>query len=115
MRVFNINDYDFATVMHCKSMEEATAFTEYLDSIGMTWACGDSYINRTLWCGSRGGTCYRFVGGNHGSLDFYKNDAKSILGKDAHILEYSDFDWVNANDVQTFDEISYDEIMMFGE
>lgn len=81
---FNIEDYkNDKYVMHCKTKEEAKSFCNYLQNIGKKWCNGDSY-NNTKYNVYGEATCYDFILGDIGLIDFYKQQAFSIL-------EWSDF------------------------
>lgn len=84
--IFNIEDYNNRCVMHCRTEEDARTFTEYLDSIGLEWCNGDSYIEILNYSSYREETCYRFNSGEYGSLGYFS-------GRNYEILEFSDFDW----------------------
>jgi hypothetical protein len=86
-------------VMHCATKEDALIFLDFLDSAGMRWCNGRSYIEFTPWRGAD--ECYNFNEGRHGSLEFYTQNGCTIL-------EYDDFEWDFNN---TSEIISYDDLM----
>ena len=83
---FEINSYDEHHVMHCQTQEEAQAFLEFLDSIGLRWCSGQSYLESDHYKDYGSDTCYWFHDGSYGSRGFAVNDGFTIL-------EFGDFDW----------------------
>ena len=79
--LFNINDYnnDGKYVMRCKTEEEANIFLEYLDSLGLKWRGGRSYLDKNNWREYREDTCYNFASGTYGDKDYFVNDGYEIL------------------------------------
>ena len=91
---FNLSDYDDTVLMHCSTKEEAEIFCDFLDSSGLTWITGKSYVERNNYESYRENTCYRFKRGSFGNLYIF-----SVEGFGRHniskILEFSDFYWEN--------------------
>ena len=83
---FNINNYDGTYVMHCPTEEAAIIFLSHLDSIGKTWSNRTSYNDDNYYSKHGSKTCYRFVKGFYGSLEFYQSVGCTIL-------EFDNFDW----------------------
>lgn len=81
---FNINDYKGKYVMHCKTEEEAKDFLKVLDSLGLKWCDGMSYLKQTMWKCYKEDTCYYFTKGQWSCLEYFK-------GNNYTILEWSDF------------------------
>ena len=106
MAKFNYRDYDAYYVMHCSTAEEAETFFNYLDKEGLTWRNGERYPDSARW--SPEDSCYRFIAGTRGSLQTYRN-AKGLLGREATILYFDDFDW---GEDESFDiEIPFETIL----
>ena len=81
---FNINNYKGKYVMHCKTEEEAKDFCKFLESIGLEWRSGRSYLEHTDWKHYMENICYDFNRKQRSSLEYYK-------GNNYTILEWSDF------------------------
>ena len=81
---FNINNYKGKYVMHCKTEEEAKDFCKFLESIGLEWRSGRSYLEHTDWKHYMENICYDFNRRQRSSLEYYK-------GNNYTILEWSDF------------------------
>lgn len=103
---FNIDDYDFNHVMHCKNKYEAEVFAKYLDSVGQYWNSGRSYVNNDEWTPEGGGTCYRFTAGLRGQLNSYLDDMSGTV-----VLEFDSFKW--SEEASIAQSISYEEVMLF--
>lgn len=76
---FDINNYKGKYVMHCKTLEEAKEFCNYINSLGVTDY--NALISFNMYSG---GICYNFNQGTHATKNHYKNN-------DFTILEWSDF------------------------
>lgn len=86
-KAFNIEDYQKRNTyaMHCETPEEAIDFLEYLDSVGKKWCSGGRYVGSdTLWERYKESTCYEFVEGTYGSLDYF-------IRNNYQVLEFKDF------------------------
>ena len=83
---FNIDDYPGKYVMHCNSKGKAKVFCRYMDSIGLKWISGRSYLDYNFWTIGKEQTCYSFNDGEYASAIYY--NAKLYT-----ILEFDDFDW----------------------
>ncbi len=81
---FNINNYKGKYVMHCKTEEEAKDFCKFLESIGLEWRSGRSYLEHTDWKHYMENICYDFNRRQRSSLEYYKENNYTIL-------EWSDF------------------------
>ena len=82
---FNIKDYPGRYAMHCDSKDKAAMFCKYLDSIGLKWSSGGSYLDDNFWTMEKEETCYSFNDGLFGAVNFVDDGYK--------ILEFDDFDW----------------------
>lgn len=86
---FFIDNYlpDQKVVMHCKTEAEASDFLEYLNSQGRKWCTGKLYTEEENHFDKyRESTCYNFVRGAYGYIEYYQSEGYTIL-------EYGDFDW----------------------
>lgn len=83
---FDINDYPFRCVMHCKTEEQARIFCEYLHSVGRTWLMGNTYLSHHNWEVYESKTVYFFNKGTYGDVTRY-------IGTSIRILDFNDFDW----------------------
>lgn len=99
---FNIMNYRGAYVMHCKTIEEAKSFCNYLDSYGRRWMNGDSYKECTEFCHYGDKTVYFFNMGGYGHID------KAV--KNHVILEWSDF---NNNEVDHTEDLMTNDVVIF--
>lgn len=91
-KYFCVDDYFGKDVaMHCETEEEAVSFLGYLDSFGLTWNSGISYLTRTNYNRFKSDTCYNF---NHGVFD----QINYYIENEYLILEYKDFDWADCHD-----------------
>ena len=84
---FNIDDYPGKYVMHCDSKDKATMFCKYLDSIGLEWSSGRSYLDYNFWTDEKEETCYSFNFGMFGGVQYFGVMFYAIL-------EFDDFDWI---------------------
>lgn len=82
---FNIEDYKGRYAMHCKTIEEAEDFCNYLYSANKYWRNEESYINYTYWEDYKEDTCYAFNFGTYRSYKYFQNQNNYI------ILEWSKF------------------------
>lgn len=81
--VFDIKKYPSGgTCMRCDTENKARIFLTYLDSLGLKWRTGESYINELYWTDYKEKTVYYFNDGSYGSGVFAEQ-----------ILEFDDFDW----------------------
>ena len=83
---FNIDDYPGKYVMHCNSEGKAMVFCRYMDSIGLKWSSGRSYLDYNFWTNEKEETCYSFNDGEYDSAICYNDRPYTIL-------EFDDFDW----------------------
>lgn len=81
---FDINAYKGKYVMHCKTEEEAKDFLKVLDSLGLKWCDGMSYLKQNMWKCYKEDTCYYFARGRWSCLEYFKESNYTIL-------EWSDF------------------------
>ena len=72
--------------MRCDSEGKAKVFCKYLDSIGLKWSSGRSYLDYNLWTTGNEETCYSFNDGKCSSTICYTERLYTIL-------EFDDFDW----------------------
>ena len=94
---FNINNYEVC--MHCGTKEKDEIFLRYLDSIGLTWISGTTYIDHDtdkvyypfIYMHDRNKVVFYFLSGRFGELEFAKKRGDTIL-------EFDDFDWDNCNE-----------------
>ena len=71
--------------MHCKTIDEARTFCEYLHEEGLHWYSGRSY-NKTDYFDHYGSkTLYYFLSGTYGKME--------DVGTNTTILEFEDFAW----------------------
>ena len=93
---FPIEEFtDSEVCMHCKTEEEASAFLEFLNSIGRRWSSGDRYRgDQTRFYDHGENTCYYFNQGLYGSLT-----RANALGRT--VLEFSD--WIVEEELETDD------------
>ena len=81
--VFDIDKYSSCDIsMRCHTEDKARIFLIYLDSLGLKWRTGESYIKELHWMDYREKTVYYFNDGSYGSGVFADQ-----------ILEFDDFDW----------------------
>ena len=81
--VFDIKKYPGnSTCMHCNTKDKARVFLYYLDSLGLKWCTGVSYLKELHWGDYRERTTYYFNDGSYGNGEFAER-----------ILEFDDFDW----------------------
>lgn len=95
---FNINEYRYNTVMHCKTVKEVKTVLDYLKAVGRPW-CPDysksnayAVVNK-VYSNYRENTCIDFKLNGFACVDFYKRE-------DYVILEFDDFDWFSVNDIK---------------
>lgn len=95
--IFDPKNYSELTCMHCDTEEKAKIFLEFLDSLGLTWQSGDSYLSKTNWGAYRSDTVYYFNRGLFTKLEKARGD----------VLNFDDFDW----DFRPIEpEIKYEDI-----
>lgn len=103
---FDIDNYPRTQgryAMHCDTEEKANIFLEHLDSLGLCWSSGDSYLRKNLFNNARAYTCYFFNGGVVG-------DTRDYIPGRITILEFDDFEWDNPVDISfSFDELMSEE------
>ena len=99
---FNFDDYrgrGKQYAMRCRNREEAEIFLTYLDSLGKRWSSGRSYLDlKYSW--SPFTPCYIFKQG------LRCEDGMSHIT----YLEFSDFDWGDADDVPDKIEIAFEDL-----
>lgn len=83
---FNIDDYPGKYAMHCDSKDKAAMFCKYLDSAGLKWSSGRSYLGCNFWTIGKEKTRYLFNDGEYASGICYTERLYTIL-------EFDDFDW----------------------
>lgn len=95
---FNINDYRYKTVMHCKTVKEIKTLLDYLEVVGHQWCV--SYSKKTAYAIAhevyskyRENTCINFKIGSFAYVDFYEREGYTIL-------EFDDFDWFSLDDIK---------------
>ena len=95
---FNINEYSYNTVIHCKTVKEVKTVLDYLKTVGHPW-CPD-YNGKNAYAIAKEtysryceNTCINFKFDSFASMDFYKRE-------DYVILEFDDFDWFSVNDIK---------------
>lgn len=99
---FNFDDYahDARYAMHCPTTEDAKVFLAYLKSIGKTWCTGEDYLApgnieaRTPY--------YLFVSG--------MRTASGV--SDRFVLEFSDFEWTEEDDIPDTIKITLDDMFI---
>lgn len=92
--VFNIEDYrDGRYMMLCSNAEERVFFKQYLDSLGLTWCNGQSYVDPEYAEEEYDdNTYYLFNEGRYGNID---NVSEAVCEK--YLLYFSDFEWEKTN------------------
>lgn len=92
---FNHLDYESGQyAMHFRNTDEIRQFYEYLDSCGLTWGSGDSYLEYKHIPPEAGIKTFglNFIAGRYGQISSYKDSGYTIL-------EFSDFDWNNTIEI----------------
>lgn len=106
--VFDVISYKYPnTCMQCDNLEQAITFARYLDSRGLYYASGESYLNFDIllnawsWF-SRPQLCFYF---NHGTLGtrFSRSNTKTLI--------FDDFNWTNHKETELYPSVS-DEVAM---
>ena len=106
--VFDVIKYKYPnTCMQCDNIEQAITFARYLDSRGLHYASGESYLtfnilyNAWYWI-RKGHLCFYF---NHGTLGtrFSRSNTKT--------LTFNDFDWTNYKEAELY-ATATDEVAM---
>ena len=103
---FDIQDHPGDVAMCCETEDEAIIFTQYLHSVGRTWASGRSYLDRPMSSGFTKdfqGVGYSFNYGCHGSIDSY-TEAGYVL------LWFKDFDW--GAEYEELDSQEFDDFLL---
>lgn len=72
-------------VVHCKTEEEAIDFCSQMNTHGMKWYNGDSYLKKNNWDKYKEETCYK-NNGCFASFLFYKENYKEMK-----FIEWSDY------------------------
>jgi len=83
---FDINQYRGDYAMHCKTLEDATTFTEYLAKNGRAWCSNESYRNNTHYHKHKEETAYNFNEGKMSYVQWYRENGYTVL-------EFEDFEW----------------------
>ena len=74
---FNINEYSYNTVIHCKTVKEVKTVLDYLKTVGHSW-CPDyngknAYaIAKEVYSRYCENTCINFKFDSFASMDFYE-------------------------------------------
>ena len=98
---FDISKYDDTYVMLCPTKECAEIFLRFLDSQGLTWCSGSSYLEYNRWNSYKSKTCYRFIPGEFCDLKYF-------IDNKYNILNFYDFEWGEpAEPTMTFEEAFY--------
>lgn len=75
------------TVVHCKTEEQAENLLKWVDSKGLKWGSGDSYLNKTRYSTYGDETCYKLQNGNFAGYDFYAEKGYNILQYDQVVVD----------------------------
>ena len=99
---FNFDDYahDSRYAMHCPTTEDAKVFLSYLKSIGKTWCTGADYLDPShieAWT-----PYYLFVRGMRTASGTF----------DGFVLEFSDFEWTEEDDIPDTIKITLDDMFV---
>lgn len=104
-KIFDINDYDNNCVMHCRTLDEAVEFTQYLDSIGKRWCNKERYRpTNTMWDRYGANTCYEFIGGTFCELHYFERNRYQILS-------FADFDFKDIYEIGENDNESFNQFI----
>lgn len=95
---FNINNYSYDTVMHCKTLKEVKILLDYLKAVDRPWCPNynkeNAYaITKEIYSRYRENTCIGFKFCGFAKIDFYEE-------RNCVILEFENFDWFNLNDIE---------------
>jgi len=86
---FNIDQYKGNYAMHCKTLEEAMFFLDYLRNLGRHWCNGERYagtVTGTNFNSHGDATGYAFNEGRYGNIPWYTEH-------DYTVLTFEDFEW----------------------
>lgn len=77
---FRLEDFQGKYVMHCKTLESAKTFCEFMK------ANNKSTLDSSIWNKHKGETCFDVEGFCYGSFEVYENKGYTIL-------DFDNFDW----------------------
>lgn len=103
--LFNCDDYEDLACMSFENEEEYHLFRVYLDSVGKTWASGDSFIKWSKTYSD--GLAIYFNQGTYGSV-------RGATANDRTVLKYSDFRYSDSDPVEDDTEYSITFEDVFG-